>query len=86
MKNDVRNSLMALLGEKLKSIGIKDEELGNHFDLVKSGLVNSLEFVDLVSRLEKEFRCEIDYETVFEKGNFTTIGGLILTFENQKNG
>ena len=77
---------MAILGDRLKSIGIADDELGNHFDLVKSGLVNSLEFVDLVSALEKEFRCEIDYETVLEQGNFTTVGGLILTFENQKNG
>lgn len=86
MDKALKNSLMRLLADKLKRIGIGENELGGKFDLVKSGLVNSLEFVDIVASLEKEFKCEIDFESAIERGELTTLAGLINTFENAKHG
>ena len=86
MENEIRGRLMNLLGERLKRIGIDENELGNRFDLVKSGLVNSLEFVDLVASLEKEYRCEINFESGLEMNDLTTIGGLIRSFKSAING
>ena len=77
---------MILLRPKLNRIGIGENELGASFDLVKSGLVNSLEFVELVSSLEKEFKCEIDFESALDHGELTTLSGIIQTFEKQING
>lgn len=85
MENDIRNSLFLILTPKLDRLGIKRDELGNHFDLVKSGLVNSLEFVDMVATLEKEFHCEVDFEKGLEAGDLTTIGGLIKYIREEKN-
>ena len=85
MDNDIRTSLMAALSTKLDRIGINPRDLGDDFDLVKSGLVNSLEFVDLVTRLEQEFHCEIDFEKWLEKGGLTTLKGLMKAFEDQRN-
>jgi len=86
MQNEIRQSLMRQLDKKLNRVGIGENELNAGFDLVKSGLVNSLEFVELVASLEKEFKCEIDFESALEKGQLTTLGGLIQTFEKQRNG
>lgn len=86
MQSDIRKSLMRKISGKLSRVGIGENELGNSFDLVKSGLVNSLELVELVASLEKEFNCEIDFESAFENGQLTTLGGLIQTFEKQVNG
>ena len=86
MVSEIRQSLSQVLQPKLARLGIDPGGLGDHFDLVKSGLVNSLEFVELVASLEKKFQCEIDFEEGLEKGNLTTIGGLINAFENGKNG
>ena len=72
---------MELLGEKLKRIGIEESDLGDRFDLVKSGLVNSLEFVDIVAALEREFDHEIDFESALEGNVLTTIGGILNAFE-----
>lgn len=77
---------MKLVSEKLTRAGIRDNELNAEFDLVKSGFVNSLEFVELVSRLEKEYAVEIDFESALEEGSLTTLGGIIKTFEKQING
>ena len=75
-----------MMGEKLRRIGVSESEIGDDFELVGGGLLNSLEFVEIVASLEKEFHCEIDYEAAFEKGELTTPGGLIRTFENHMHG
>lgn len=75
---------MELLRDKLHRLGIRENELGTGFDLVKSGLLNSLEFVDMVASMEKIFKHEIDFEQALDSGELTTLGGLIRAFENIK--
>ena len=75
---------MELLRDKLQRIGIRESELGESFDLVKSGLLNSLEFVDMIASMEKIHLIEIDFEQALETGELTTLGGLIRAFENKK--
>jgi hypothetical protein len=41
---EIGKQLTELLREKLERLSIKDHEIGGSFDLVKSGLLNSLEF------------------------------------------
>ncbi len=82
----IKETLLIFLKDKLKRFDIKENELGGKFDLVNSGLLNSLEFVDLVASLEKHFQLEIDYEKALEKSDFTTVDGLIRTFQSGLNG
>lgn len=79
-ENEIRQQVMELIREKLNRLSVKDNEIGDSFDLVKSGLLNSLEFVDLVSSVEKMNNSEIDFEKALESGDFTTFGGLIKAF------
>jgi acyl carrier protein len=80
MENDTRKQVIELLQDKLQRLSIKENEIGNNFDLVKTGLLNSLEFVDMVASLEKLNNIEIDFEKALVSGEFTTIGGLIKAF------
>ena len=84
MDSELRKQVMELLRDKLQRIGIRENELGTSFDLVKSGLLNSIEFVDMVASLEKIYFHEIDFEQALDSGEFTTLGGLIRAFENKK--
>jgi acyl carrier protein len=84
MESEIRKQIMELLQGKLQRLAIRENELGGSFDLVKSGLLNSLEFVDLVASLEKIYDEEIDFEKALDSGELTTIGGLIKAFENNK--
>lgn len=79
-ENEIRKMLAELLKDKLERLSVKDHEINGSFDLVKSGLVNSLEFVDLVASMEKNFGFEIDFEKALDKGDFTTIDGLTKAF------
>lgn len=82
MNLEIRKQLLGLLHERLMRIGISENEISAQFDLVKSGLLNSLEFVDLVASLEKSFNTEIDFEKALAAGDFTTIEGLSKAFSN----
>jgi acyl carrier protein len=84
MDSIIRKMVMELIRDKLQRIGIRESELGESFDLVKSGLLNSLEFVDIVASMEKIYDIEIDFEKGLESGKLTTLGGLIQAFENLK--
>ena len=76
-----REILKELLADKLERYGIGESELNDRFDLVRSGLLNSLEFVEVISMLEKRLEREIDYEHAISREDFTTIKGVIRNFE-----
>ncbi len=84
MKNEIRQQVMEIISGKLRRLAIRDNELGNSFDLVKSGLLNSLEFVDLVASLERTYQLEINFDEAIGAGDFTTLGGLVRVFEVKK--
>ena len=83
MENEIRKQVIDLVREKLERLSIRDNEITGGFDLVKSGLVNSLEFVDMVASLEKLHGIEIDFEKELDKGDFTSIDGLIRIFSSK---
>jgi hypothetical protein len=84
MEIEIRRQVMDLIHERLQRLSIRERELASDFDLVKSGLLNSIEFVDLVASLEKLNAREIDYEKALDSGEFTTLGGLIRTFAHKE--
>ena len=84
METEIRRQLMDLLKDKMQRLDIREKELVPDFDLVKSGFVNSLEFVELVASLEKLYQVEVDFEETFAKGDLTTVGGLIRTIIESK--
>lgn len=78
---ELHGMITGKLHDKLVRLGMTSHELKKKTDLVRSGLVNSMEFVELVAGLEKELGVEIDYETELEKEGFTTLGGLQSVFQ-----
>ncbi|HSG67953.1 MAG TPA: acyl carrier protein [Bacteroidales bacterium] len=84
-KQTVRQELIALISNKLKVFGIAEGEVGDGFDLVRSGLLDSMAFIDLVASLEEKFKVEIDFEKAAEEDSFTTFGGLITFFTATSN-
>lgn len=75
-KEELKAFILSKLAKKLERLDIKPAELAGDFDLVKSGLLDSMVFVDLVVAVEKEYNIEIDFETAFLKSSFTTLDGL----------
>ena len=81
----IRDYILDLLNERLLLFDINRGELNNDFDLVKSGLLDSMAFIDLVAEAEEKFEVEIDFEQLAESDDFTSLGGLVNIIMNTKN-
>ena len=83
MTSSIRIKILERLASRLDLFAIKPTEINDKFDLVKSGLVNSMEFVELVAGLEEDLGIQIDYEKALSEEDFTTMRGIIRNFEKQ---
>lgn len=68
------------LADRLVRLGVHERELDNDFDLVRSGLLDSLGFIDLVAALEESTGRQVDLENALESPDATTMGGLYEIF------
>ena len=74
--------MLELLSNRLKMFGIKEGEIKGDFDLVKSGLMDSMAFVNFIGEMEKTFDHEIDFDSVLEDEGFTTVKKITELFNN----
>lgn len=51
-------------------------------DLLETGVLDSVGFLNLVMFLEGEFETEIDFDALDEQGDMTSVRGLLNYFEN----
>ena len=82
-EEEIRTFILDQLAGRLTRMGMERKEITINFDLVKSGLLDSMSFVDLVVAVEKKYNTEIDFENAFQQPDFTTISGLIQTIEKE---
>jgi acyl carrier protein len=59
---DVRGFLLERFLSAIVAIGMKPEELGDDFDLIKSGVVDSLGVIEMISAVELQFKIIVDFE------------------------
>jgi acyl carrier protein len=69
--------IICQLTDKMNRTGLSEKDLSSDFNLTKSGLLDSLSFVNLVVQIEKKYGIEIDFEKAFQNPDFTNISGLI---------
>lgn len=81
-----RNVLQGVLRDKLASragrLGLGIEELDGRFDLVRSGLLDSLGFVDLITEMEQVVGREVDLAAAFDRPGATTVDGVLELLMN----
>jgi acyl carrier protein len=76
----IKEIILDMLAGKLNRLGVARKEISNGFDLVRSGLVSSVEYVDMIAGLEKETGVVVDFEEFIDADDFTTVGGLMRIF------
>ena len=79
IKNELQNFIKKK--NKNKKINLKKNQ---NIDLIKQGLLDSIDFLDLISFLEKKLKIEIDLSDENAK-NFSKINSLTNSiFKNQR--
>ncbi|NLE61831.1 MAG: acyl carrier protein [Planctomycetes bacterium] len=74
----VRAFIIGWLEEYAKARAMTLPAVADDTDLLESGLVDSMGFVELISAIEGRFGCEVDFGQLCSD-NFTTLGGLVAS-------
>jgi acyl carrier protein len=75
-KSDIKAFIIKQLDDKLNLFDISPEEIKDDFDLVKSGLLDSMAFIDFLAVIEENFAVQVDFDQAVEKDDFTSLKGL----------
>ncbi|HMW96272.1 MAG TPA: phosphopantetheine-binding protein [Flavobacteriales bacterium] len=76
----VREALKDRLTERLSRLGLTPDDLTDDLDLVRSGILDSLSFVDLITDLEGATGKQVDLERALGHRKATTVAGVISMF------
>lgn len=76
-----RSIIADRLAHRMHRLGLSPDDLRDNLDLVRSGVLDSLAFVDLIADLENATGKRVDLERALESKNATTLGGVISLFE-----
>ncbi|MCU0319829.1 MAG: acyl carrier protein [Flavobacteriales bacterium] len=79
-RNELRAAMVQVLMPRAARLGMHADELNDELDLLRSGLLDSLGFVDLVVELEKRSGREVDLMAAMERPGGSTMGGLVELF------
>ena len=71
-----RDFVVHRLSRQAATLGIGIDQLVDDFQLMESGLIDSMGFVELIADLELEFDLEIDFEDM-DPEKAGTVGGLV---------
>jgi acyl carrier protein len=75
-REPVRAFVIEWLDELARGRGTRLPALSNETDLLGTGIIDSMDFVDLITAVEERFSCEVNFGTMDVKV-FTTVGGLV---------
>jgi acyl carrier protein len=76
IKDRAREFVLKLNGEKIAAMGLRPEDCDSEFDLIDSGLLNSMSFLELLEKIEKKFSIELNFMD-YDPAEFTSLGGLV---------
>lgn len=79
-RNELRAAMVEVLMPRAARLGMHADELNDELDLLRSGLLDSLGFVDLVVELEKRCGREVDLMAAMDRPGGSTMGNLVELF------
>lgn len=80
-EDELRTIIADRLARRLERLGLRRSELTDDLDLVRSGIVDSLGFVDLIADLEQAAGKQVDLERALEHKGATRVGSIIDLFK-----
>ena len=81
-KAELHGLIVEKLGARPARLGLRSSEITADLDLVRSGVLDSLGFVDLITELETVVGKQVELEKAFDRPGATTVGGVIDLFLN----
>ena len=80
----VRDFVVATLDEPIRAAGIDPAQVGDDFDMLEKGVIDSFGLLELITQVEERFELEIDFEEMDPEG--LTVVGPVLRLRDRGSG
>ena len=71
--NDVRSFLLDRFAPTIMANGLKSGDMGEDFDLLNAGVIDSLGAIEMISAVEQHFKITVDFEAM-DPAELTVLG------------
>lgn len=78
----IRSFIVHRLRESIAGLGLEPEAIDDDFDLLTSGVIDSLGLVEMITAIEQDLGCTLEMSDL-DPENLTIIGPLSEYIENQ---
>lgn len=83
---DVRCFVLDHFSARISDAGLAADDLGDHFDLLTEGIVDSLGVLDMIAAVQEHFAIDVDFEAM-DPEHLTMLGPFSrFVAENATNG
>ena len=79
----VKEFVIDHLQKNMLKLNIVAHEIDDSFNFIESGVVDSMGFLELITRVEKRFKIEIDFED-YNPSEFTYLYGFVNCISRSK--
>ncbi len=79
---EVKEKLIGLLVARLDSLGLDASDVNGDLNLITTGILDSVSFLEFIAEVEDELGIELDFGEL-DPSNFTSIGALAKIIESR---
>lgn len=83
--DQVRAIMLAGLETQLMALELKPQDIGDDFDLLTEGVIDSLGIIELIANVEKHIGIKVDFEDL-DPENLTVVGPFCRFVAEKSNG
>ncbi len=80
----VYDKFILIMGDRLSKAGLRDAEIPSDFDLLGSGIIDSFEFIQLITDLCSSLELEFDL-SIIDDTDLQTLGSIVSAIVIQNN-
>lgn len=80
----VYDKFILTIGDRLSKAGLKDAEISSDFDLLGSGIIDSFEFIQLITDLCSSLELDFDL-SIIDDADLQTMGSIVSAIVSQNN-
>jgi acyl carrier protein len=79
---DVRRFIISHLGDSFKENGVAESSITDDYDLMKTGIIDSIGLIQLISAIEERFNIEVDFEDMDTE--YITVIGPVCRYVEER--
>jgi acyl carrier protein len=78
--NEIKKQIIQIIKERLVDTTSGSFTVDDEIDLIGSGILSSIGFIEVITELEKKFKIEFDFDNI-DPSEYSSVSGIAATID-----